>query len=140
MDKKEHKLEDQLCFPLYAASREVMKKYRPFLDEIGLTFTQYMTMLVVWENGEINSKELGDRLFLDSGTFTPVLKSLEAKGYLTRCRCKSDERVLTVRVTDKGNELKAKASDIPDKFTDCVKLTENETELLRGLLNKLLEN
>ena len=139
MDKNDLILENQLCFPLYAASREVMKKYRPFLDDIGLTFTQYVTMLVVWENGEISSKEMGDRLYLDSGTLTPVLKSLEAKGYLTRCRSKSDERVLTVKVTDKGNELKARASDIPDRFSGCVKLTKSEAQTLRTLLNKLLD-
>ena len=99
------KLDNQLCFPLYAASREVIRRYRPFLEELDLTYTQYITMMVFWEVGQINVKELGKRLYLDSGTLTPLLKSLEAKGYVNRSRSKSDERVLNVELTVAGEEL-----------------------------------
>ncbi|MBQ7357485.1 MAG: MarR family transcriptional regulator, partial [Clostridia bacterium] len=94
------KLENQLCFPLYAAAREVVKRYRPYLDELDLTYTQYITMMVMWEQKEITVKALGDKLFLDSGTMTPVLKSLEANGYVVRKRSTSDERSVTVILTD----------------------------------------
>ena len=132
------KLDNQICFPLYAASREVIKTYRPFLDEIDLTYTQYIAMMVIWETERINVKELGDRLFLDSGTLTPVLKSLEAKGYITRSRSKEDERILIVQITDGGLRLKEKAADIPDKASRCVKMEAGDTEALYSLLHKLL--
>ena len=90
------KLENQLCFPLYAAAREVVKRYRPYLDELDLTYTQYITMMVMWEQKEITVKALGEKLFLDSGTMTPVLKSLEAKGYVVRKRSTTDERSVSV--------------------------------------------
>ena len=93
------KLENQLCFPLYACSREIVKKYKPYLDELDLTYTQYITMMVMWERKQINVKELGECLFLDSGTLTPLLKKLEQKGWVTRQRAKSDERVLIVTLT-----------------------------------------
>ena len=100
------KLENQLCFPLYAASREIVKKYKPYLDEIGLTYTQYITMMIFWNEKQINVKELGKKLYLDSGTLTPVLKNLEAKGYVRRHRSLDDERVLLVDVTDEGMQLR----------------------------------
>ena len=100
------KLENQLCFPLYAAAREVVKRYRPYLDELDLTYTQYITMMVMWEQKEITVKALGEKLFLDSGTMTPVLKSLEAKGYVVRKRSTADERSVSVFLTDIGETLK----------------------------------
>ena len=103
------KLENQLCFPLYAASREVIKRYYPFLDAIDLTYTQYIAMMVFWEEKEISVKELGHRLFLDSGTLTPLLKCLEAKGLVTRSRSLDDERVVIARITEEGEALKEKA-------------------------------
>jgi len=133
------KLSNQLCFPLYAASREVIKQYRPFLDEIGLTYTQYVTMMVFWEEEIINVKELGNRLFLDSGTLTPVLKSLETKGYVKRYRSKEDERILMVEITESGEKLKEKAVLIPKKIGSCVKLNQEEDSTLYNLLYKLLE-
>ncbi|MBE6749394.1 MAG: MarR family transcriptional regulator [Ruminococcaceae bacterium] len=133
------KLSNQLCFPLYAASREVIKQYRPFLDEIGLTYTQYVTMMVFWEEEIINVKELGNRLFLDSGTLTPVLKSLETKGYVKRYRSKEDERILMVEITESGEKLKEKAVLIPKKIGSCVKLNQEEASTLYNLLYKLLE-
>ena len=132
------KLENQLCFPLYACSRQVIKKYRPFLDELNLTYTQYIAMIVLWEVQKINVKELGKRLFLDSGTLTPLLKSLEEKGYITRSRCKEDERVLFAELTEAGTTLKEKAADVPAKMTGCMNLTPEEAGQLYQLLYKAL--
>ena len=132
------KLENQLCFPLYAAAREVVKRYRPHLDAIDLTYTQYITMMVMWEEREITVKALGEKLFLDSGTMTPVLKSLEAKGYVTRKRSTTDERSVSVFLTDSGEALKEKAVDIPAKVAGCVGLSGEEALQLYGLLYKVL--
>ena len=140
MDKKYEalKLENQLCFPLYAASREVVKRYRPYLDAIGLTYTQYIAMMVMWEQKEITVKALGEKLFLDSGTMTPVLKSLEAKGYVVRKRSTTDERSVSVFLTDSGEELKKKAAEIPAKVAGCVGLSGEEALQLYRLLYKVL--
>ena len=132
------KLENQLCFPLYAASREVVKRYRPYLDELDITYTQYITMMVMWEEKEITVKALGEKLFLDSGTMTPVLKSLEAKGYVTRKRSTTDERSVSVFLTDSGEALKKKAVDIPAKVAGCVGLDGEEALQLYRLLDKVL--
>jgi len=133
------KLENQLCFPLYAASREVIKQYRPYLDALDLTYTQYITMMVVWQQPQINVKELGKRLYLDSGTLTPVLKSLEAKGYIRRGRWSRDERVLMVELTAQGEALKQRAVDIPGQVAGCVKLDTQEALQLYQLLYKVLD-
>lgn len=132
------RLKNQICFPLYACSKEVVKKYRPFLDEINLTYTQYITMMVLWENERISAKEIGEKLFLDSGTLTPVLKSLAVKGFINRQRSKEDERVLMIDITDKGRALKDKALFVPEKVGDCVRLTPEESKQLYDLLYKLL--
>lgn len=141
MDKKYEalKLENQLCFPLYAAAREVVKRYRPHLDAIDLTYTQYITMMVMWEQKEITVKALGEKLFLDSGTMTPVLKSLEAKGYVTRKRNTTDERSVSVFLTDSGEALKEKAVDIPAKVAGCVGLDLSEAAALYETLYKILK-
>lgn len=131
-------LEKQLCFPLYAASREFVKKYKPYLDEIGLTYTQYLVMLVFWQEKHINVKELGRKLYLDSGTLTPVLKHLEAKGLVSRHRSTEDERVLNVEITEEGMKLREKASEIPSKLVKCVNLTYEEALELYRLLYKFL--
>ena len=133
------KLGNQLCFPLYAASREVIKRYRPYLDALGITYTQYIAMMVFWEEKKINVKELGKKLFLDSGTLTPVLKSLEAKGYVKRYRLPEDERLLMVEITVEGEKLKEKAIEIPGKVAGCVKLDTAEALQLYSLLYKVLE-
>ena len=140
MDKKYDalKLENQLCFPLYAAAREVVKRYRPYLDAIGLTYTQYIAMMVMWEEKEITVKALGEKLFLDSGTMTPVLKSLEAKGYVLRKRSTTDERSVSVILTENGEKLKETAVEIPAKVAGCVGLTPEEALQLYGLLYKVL--
>lgn len=132
------KLENQLCFPLYACAKEVVRKYKPYLDEIDLTYTQYITMMVLWEKKQMNVKELGSFLYLDSGTLTPVLKKLEAKGYVVRSRSKEDERNLEIHITDEGEALKDKAVDIPKQIGQCVKLSPEEAGVLYQLLHKLL--
>ena len=133
------KLENQLCFPLYAASREMIKLYRPFLEPIDLTYTQYVAMMVFWEVKKLSVKELGKRLYLDSGTLTPVLKSLEAKGYVDRYRSAEDERVLLVEITQKGIELKEKAMNIPFEMTKNVNLEPEERRELYRLIYKMLD-
>ena len=132
------KLENQLCFPLYAAAREVTKRYRPFLDDLNLTYTQYITMMVVWECGECSVKTLGEKLYLDSGTLTPVVKSLEQKGYVRRFRSSEDERVLLVSITDEGKALRDKATAVPMQVGACIHLTQEEAMTLHRLLYKLL--
>ena len=132
------KLENQVCFPLYAASREVIKQYKPFLDEIDLTYTQYIALMLLWEKSTMTSKEMGDRLFLDSGTLTPLLKKMENKGLLTRNRSVSDERNLEVSITEKGFSLQAKAADIPLQVAKCTNLTREESMEMYRLLYKLL--
>ena len=109
------KIGNQLCFPLYACSKEIVRRYKPFLDELDLTYTQYIAMMVMWEHKRINVKDMGKILYLDSGTLTPVLKKLESKGYIIRERDKADERVLNAIITDEGEELKERAILIPDK-------------------------
>ena len=138
LNGQEMKLESQLCFPLYACSREVIKRYRPFLDAVGLTYTQYVAMLVFWEEGSVTVKELGQRLYLDSGTLTPVLKSLEQKGYITRRRSESDERVLIAALTDDGAALRETAVAIPQQICACLRLEPEEAVQLHRLLYKLL--
>ncbi len=133
------KLSNQLCFPLYAASREIIKQYRPFLDDIGLTYTQYVVMLVLWENRCISVKKLGEKLYLDSGTLTPVLKSLAEKGYISRKRSQKDERVLIVSLTDAGKLLREKAVDIPSRIASCITLPENDAKELHRILYDILE-
>lgn len=141
MDKYEVlKLENQLCFPLYACSKEIVKRYTPFLEEIDLTYTQYIAMLVLWEHKEMNVKELGKYLYLDSGTLTPVLKKLEQKGFVTRKRDTKDERVLNVAVTPEGMALREKALNIPMQVGGCVRLEQEEAVLLHEILQKLLKN
>ncbi len=133
------KLENQLCFPLYACAREVVKKYKPFLDDIGLTYTQYVTMLVLWEKPEITSKEIGERLHLDSGTLTPVIKKLADKGLVTRRRAPEDERNLVVALTDAGLALRDRAARIPGQMAGCVRLDPEDARTLYRILYQLLE-
>ena len=132
-------LGNQLCFPLYACSKEIVRRYKPFLDEIDLTYTQYIAMMVLWEEKKVNVKELGSRLFLDSGTLTPVLKRLEQKGLITRQRDEKDERVLIAEITDEGEALKERAVEVPHKMAGCVKLDEQDAKELYRILYTLLE-
>lgn len=134
------RLENQLCFPLYAVSKEIIRRYKPYLSTLDLTYTQYIVLLVMWEYGSMNVKELGQKLFLDSGTLTPVLKKLEKKGYITRRRSKEDERSLIVSITDKGCALKEKAVSIPEKMGCCIQLSKEDAAALSRLLDEVLHN
>ncbi|MBO4415183.1 MAG: MarR family transcriptional regulator [Lachnospiraceae bacterium] len=134
------KLENQLCFPLYACAKEVVRRYKPMLDKLDLTYTQYIAMMVLWSQKKLNVKELGDCLYLDSGTLTPVLKKLESKGYITRERSEKDERNLIVTITEDGEALKTKAVCIPAEMSACVRLSPGEAKTLYELLYKLLGN
>ena len=132
------RLENQLCFPLYAAAREIIKRYRPHLDPLGLTYTQYIAMMVIWEEGTVSVRDLGRKLFLDSGTLTPVLKSLEEKGFVRRYRCSEDERVLLVETTPEGLALRERAAGVPAEMGGCVRIAPEEAAELYRLLYKLL--
>lgn len=138
MDDDILKLENQLCFPLYVASKEVVAKYKPFLQEIDLTYTQYITMMVLWEEKTISVNELGKKLYLDSGTITPLLKRLELKRYITRERSIEDERIVLVSITDLGESLKKTALKIPSSMASCITLSIEESKTLYYLLKKLI--
>lgn len=133
------KLENQLCFPLYAASKEIVRRYKPFLDELDMTYTQYITMMVMWEHKELSVKELGNYLYLDSGTLTPLLKTMEKKGWVERNRSEKDERVLNVTITEAGEQLKEKALAVPEKIACCINLEPEEAVQLYKILHKILE-
>lgn len=140
MDKYEKmKLDNQLCFSLYAASREVIKTYKPQLDKYGLTYTQYIAMLVVWEYEKITVKEMGQKLHLDSGTLTPVLKKLLLMELINKYRDKDDDRVVIVELTEKGRKMKDEIIEVPEKmYCNFSKNIEDAIELKR-LLDNLLE-
>lgn len=133
------KLSNQLCFPLYACAREVMKRYTPYLDELDLTYTQYVAMMVLWERKNVTVKDAGILLHLDSGTLTPLFKRLEEKGLVSRSRSLADERSLIVTITAAGEALRERAVDIPSKMAACNALTAEESRQLYRLLYKLLD-
>ena len=133
------KLSKQLCFPLYACSREMIKLYKPWLDELGLTYTQYITMMVLWEHKSMTVKMLGQELYLDSGTLTPLLKKLEDKGLVTRRRSDRDERNLIVTITEQGEAMKDAALHIPGEMTKCINLPKDDIRDLYRMLHQLLE-
>lgn len=132
------KLDNQLCFPLYAAARRITKLYRPVLDPLGLTYTQYITMLALWERDGVTVTDLGKRLFLDSGTLTPLLKRLDQQGLVTRVRGAEDERVVTVHLTERGRAMKAQAAEVPARVASCVNLSLADGRELHRLLHALL--
>jgi len=132
------RLDNQLCFPLYAASRQIIRLYRPVLDPLGLTYTQYITMLALWEHDGVTVKALGERLFLDSGTLTPLLKKLEKRGLIARERAQEDERMVILRLTDAGVALKSDALDIPARVASCVNLPMDDAMELHRILHVLL--
>ena len=138
MEKELLKLDDQICFALYASSREIIKRYTPVLDPIGLTYTQYIIFLALWEKDNIPVKELGGRLMLDSGTLTPVLKKLEARKLIERTRSRADERNVCITLTQAGVDLKEKALDIPEKIFCSTGLSMEQALALHGLLKQLL--
>lgn len=131
-------LDNQLCFPLYAASKELTRRYKPFLDPLGLTYTQYVTMMALWEQDNIPVKDLGKRLYLDSATLTPLLKRLEAHGYVTRQRSKEDERSVLISLTPEGKQLRERALDVPRCMGGCINIDPKDALRLKRLLEKLL--
>ncbi|MBR4502517.1 MAG: MarR family transcriptional regulator [Clostridia bacterium] len=132
------KLSNQLCFPLYAAARNVTNLYTPWLKPLGLTYTQYIVFLVLWEKDGISVSEIGKKLMLDNGTLSPLLKKMEQAGYLSRCRSSEDDRVVVVTLTEAGKALQEKAGDIPGKVGRCIDLPAEKARLLYSLLYELL--
>ena len=134
------KLANQLCFPLYAAARNVTGQYTPWLKPLGLTYTQYIVLLVLWEKDGISVTEIGERLMLDNGTLSPLLKKLEQAGYITRSRSREDERVVTIRLTESGRTLQEKAKDVPMNVAGCIDLPPEKARTLYMLLYELLDH
>ena len=132
------KLENQVCFPLYACTKELVRHYGPYLKELDLTYTQYIVMMVIWDKETVSSRNLAESLHLDYGTLTPVLKRLEQAGYVTRTRAKEDERLLTLSITEKGRGLKERALSIPSAIAECMGLTHEEFASLYKLAYKAL--
>ncbi len=132
-------LDHQLCFPLYACARKVVNLYTPYFQPLGITYTQYLVFLVLWERDGVSVRELGERLYLDSGTLTPLLKKMEEAGYLTRERSKADGRVVLVRLTEQGRALRAACAEIPLRLGGCLPISAEEAKVLHGLLYRILE-
>ncbi|AGH37434.1 Transcriptional regulator, MarR [Bibersteinia trehalosi USDA-ARS-USMARC-188] len=131
------KLSNQLCFPLYAVSKEITRCYTPFLDKLDLTYPQYLAMLVLWENDAISVNQIGARLYLDSGTLTPLLKRLQAKGLVERTRSQTDERSVIIRLTEQGKALEAQAAQVPAQMANMLNLSEEEAATLHKIVAKL---
>ena len=131
-------LDNQLCFPLYVASKLVTRRYKPFLDPLGLTYTQYVTMMALWEHDGVLVRELGERVYLDSATLTPLLKRLEARGYITRTRSETDERAVIITLTDEGRALRERAKEVPVALGSCIKMDPAEGLELKRLLERLI--
>jgi len=132
------KLENQLCFPLYVIAKEITGLYRPFLDELDITYPQYLVMMVLWENDGLPVNHIGEKLYLDSGTLTPLLKRLESKGFILRKRKKEDERVVEVFITESGKALRAKACEIPEKMNKKIDLSQEDLFDLKKSIQKIL--
>lgn len=133
------KLDNQLCFPLYACSREIIKLYKLILDPLGLTYTQYITLMALWEEDNVTVKSLGEKLFLDSGTLTPLLKKLEAQELIIRERCPKDERNVYIKLTKNGIKLKDKALNVPAQISKCVDLSIDDAADLHRILHQILD-
>lgn len=133
------RLDNQLCFPLYACAKEVVRRYAPLLEPLGLTYTQYITMMVMWEHKRITVKEIGKLLMLDSGTLTPMLKKMEKAGWIKRERSSEDERMVIITITDRGEALQEKATEIPVKMAQCIKLGNDDAMQLYALLKRLIK-
>ena len=132
------KLENQLCFPLYACAKEVVRQYRKPLEALGLTYTQYLIMMVLWEHGSMSEGELGNKIHLDSGTLAPLLKRLEKQGYIIRKRPDGNERKLMISLTQQGELLKEKALSVPCSMQSCLAIDESEMQQLKTILDKAL--
>ena len=138
MDYQQLLLKNQLCFPLYAVSRQIIRAYKPYLDPLDLTYTQYITLLALWEKDDVTVKELGQTLFLDSGTLTPLLKKMEKQGLVQRQRSLEDERTVRIALTDAGRDLQHQAADIPLALASTLVLEPDEAITLHRLLHKML--
>ena len=134
------KLSNQLCFPLYAAARNVTGLYTPWLKPLGLTYTQYIVLLVLWEKDDVSVTEIGDKLMLDNGTLSPLLKKLEQAGYISRQRSREDERIVVITLTEAGRALQEEAKDVPFQVAGCVDLPPEKAQMLYTLLYELLDN
>ena len=134
------KLANQLCFPLYAAARSVTGLYTPWLKPLGLTYTQYIVFLVLWEKDGLSVTEIGEKLMLDNGTLSPLLKKMEQAGYIERRRCRKDDRVVEITLTEAGRALQEKAKDVPGHVAGCIDLPPEKAQMLYALLYELLEN
>ena len=137
---KTPQLGNQLCFPLYVIAKEITGLYRPLLEELDITYPQYLVMMVLWEHQRLTVNQIGEKLFLDSGTITPLLKRLEAKSYIVRQRKIEDERVVEISLTDEGERLQDKACLIPEKMNDRLDLSETDVQELKQAISKLLMN
>lgn len=133
-------LSEHLCFKTYAVSRYITSLYKPFLDEISLTYPQYLVMVVLWENGSMSISKIGEFLHLDNGTLTPLLKRMEQNGFLTRVRSSSDERIVQISLTEKGTELKEKANHIPQAVQDCIGISSKKNAQLLSGLNEIINS
>lgn len=133
------KLKNQICFPIYAVSNKIVRRYKPLLDKLDLTYTQYITMMVMWEKKKVNEKRLCECLYLKSNTLTPLLKKLESKGYITKEKDKNDERNLVIMITNKGEQLKEKAVDVPISLANEMNLSPEKAQMLYNILYELLE-
>ena len=143
MNTSEHeamKLSNQLCFPLYAAARNMTGLYTPWLKPLGLTYTQYIVFLVLWEKDGLSVSEIGEKLMLDNGTLSPLLKKMEQAGYVERRRCRGDDRVVEITLTEAGKVLQEKAKDIPAHVAGCIDLPPEKAQMLYTLLYELLRN
>ncbi len=134
------KLANQMCFPLYAAARNVTGLYTPWLKPLGLTYTQYIVFLVLWEQDGVSVTEIGEKLMLDNGTLSPLLKKMEQAGYITRRRCRADDRVVEIALTEAGRALQEQAKDIPGHVASCIDLPPEKAQTLYALLYELLAN
>ncbi|MCT3671836.1 MarR family transcriptional regulator [Elizabethkingia anophelis] len=132
------KLDNQICFPVYALSREIVGRYRPLLDQLDITYPQYLVLLVLWEHQEQSVSQLGEKLYLDSGTLTPLLKRLEQKKLITRSRSKEDERIVKIKLTSEGQSLQKKAASIPKQLFEDMKVPEEELKQLKTTIEKIL--
>lgn len=133
------KLENQLCFPLYACAKEVVRRYTPLLEPFGLTYTQYIAMMVLWEHKSITVKDMGTILYLDSGTLTPLLKKMEQAGWIRRVRSKEDERKVVVSITESGEALQTLLAEVPSQMASCIKLESEDAMTLYTLLKKMMK-
>lgn len=132
-------LDNQLCFALYVCSKEVIRKYQPLLEPLNLTYTMYITLMSLWEKDEVTVKDLGNKLFLDSGTLTPLLKKMETQNLITRTRSKTDERTVYIKLTDDGVAMREKCKDIPSKMACCNLIDMDKAGILLESLHQMME-